>query len=140
MRSSQTGTLHRLMNSAVQKAGAVVLAALVLAGCVSAPDRPARSTLGCAQAVMRERVPQGLADKPTHCMAAALITRYCSRSEAALASIGKELKDLFGAGDADWADLQADREGWRCAKAPGDDSAVGECCRLATGAQPRLRN
>lgn len=81
---------------------------------------------------MRDRVPQGLADKPTHCMAAAMIARYCSNTEAALASIGKEIKDLFGAGDAEWADLQADREGIRCAKGSGDDAAVGECCRLAT--------
>ncbi|MEQ1580937.1 MAG: hypothetical protein ABL964_10120 [Steroidobacteraceae bacterium] len=89
---------------------------------------------------MRDRVPQGLADKPTHCVAAAMIARYCSRTEAALASIGKELKDVFSAGDAERADLQADRAGLRCAKEAGDDAAVGECCRLATGGKAVLRN
>jgi hypothetical protein len=85
-------------------------------------------------------VPQGLADKQTHCMAAAMIARYCSRPEAALLSIGKEFKDLFSAGDAEWADLQADRQGLRCAAGQGDDAAVGECCRQATGGEPSLRN
>jgi hypothetical protein len=128
------------MNGVVQNAVALAVVALALGGCVSAPDRPSRSTLGCVQTVVSARVPSGLADKPTHCMAAAMIARYCSRSEAALASIGKELKDVFSAGDAEWADLQADREGLRCAKVPGDDSAVGECCRLATSVPPGLRN
>lgn len=128
------------MNGAAQKSGALVLAALFLGGCVAAAGRPSRSTLGCAQAVLTVRVPQGLADKLAHCMAAAMIARHCSRPEAALVSIGKEFKDLFSAGDADWADLQADREGLRCAKDPGDDMAVGECCRQAAGVPPALRN
>lgn len=140
VRHGPTGTLERLMNRAIQKAGALILAAWCLGGCVAAPGRPSRSTLGCAQAVLAVRVPQGLADKPAHCLAAAMIARYCSRPEAALVSVGKEFKDLFSAGDAEWADLQADREGLRCAKGPGDDSAVGECCRVATGAQTALRN
>ena len=113
---------------------------MLLGGCATTPDRPVASTLGCARAVMTVRVPQGLADKQTHCMAAAMIARHCSRPEAALVSIGKEFKDLFSAGDAEWADLRADREGLRCAKGQGDDSAVGECCRMATGGQPALRN
>jgi hypothetical protein len=133
----QKGTLAGLMNSAVRKELEVAVMALALCGCVSVPDRPSRSTLGCAQAIVSTRVPSGLADKPTHCIAAAMIARYCSRTEAALASIGKEVKDLFSAGDAEWADLRADREGLRCAMGPGDDSAVGECCRLATGVPPR---
>ena len=136
----QKRTFAGVVNGPVRKTAAIAVVALVLGGCVVVPDRPALSTLGCARAVLRDRVPPGLEDKPTHCMAAAMIARYCSRSEAALASIGKELKDLFSAGDAEWADLQADREGLHCAKGPGGDSAVRECCQLATGSQPRLRN
>ena len=65
-----------------------ILLALPLCACVSVVDRPSRSTLGCAQAVVRSRVPAGLADKPTHCIAAAMIARYCSSTEATLVSIG----------------------------------------------------
>ncbi len=115
-----------------------ILAALPLCACVTVAERPARSTVGCAQSVVRSRVPAGLADKPTHCIAAAMIARYCSRTEATLVSIGKEAQDLFGAGDAEWADLRADRAGLRCAAEAGDDGAVVECCRAETGNTGRL--
>jgi hypothetical protein len=110
----------------------VLVAALASAGCASVPDRPARSTLGCARAVVMEKVPAGLADKRAHCVAAAMIARYCSRPEAVMASLGKEVKDLFGRGDAEWADLRADREGLRCAKGGVDDKSVLECCLAVT--------
>lgn len=119
---------------------AFVLTTLLLAACTSMAQRPATSTLGCAQAVVRSRVPPDLPDKATHCVAVALIARNCSHPEAVLVAIGKEFQDLMGAGEAEWADLQADRAGLRCASQSGDDTAVGECCRLATGTQPRLRN
>jgi hypothetical protein len=117
-----------------------ILLALPLCACVAVADRPSRSTVGCAQAVVRSRVPAGLADKPTHCIAAAMIARYCSRTEATLVSIGKEARDLLGAGDAEWADLRADRAGLRCAAEAGNDAAVLECCRAATGNTGRLQN
>ncbi len=117
-----------------------ILLALPLCACVSVADRPSRSTLGCAQEVVRSRVPAGLADKPTHCIAAAMVARYCSRTEAMLVSIGKEAQDLFGAGDAEWADLRADRAGLRCAAGAANDGAVVECCRAATGSTGRLQN
>lgn len=116
-----------------RRAMSLAAAVLVLAaaGCAAVPDRPARSTLGCARAVVA-RVPDGLTDKATHCMAAAMISRYCSRTEAALASIGKEVQDLFGRGDAEWADLRADRAGLRCAASASNDAGLGDCCLSAT--------
>ncbi len=80
------------------------------------------------QAVVREKMPAGLPDKRTHCLAAGLIARYCSGSEAYLAGAGKELKDLLGGGDAEWSDWRADRAGIACARAAGNDAELAECC------------
>ena len=63
-----------------------------------------------------------------HCMAAAFIARHCSVTEAALASLGKELQDLFTSGDAQWADVRADQRGLRCARSANGDAAIVECC------------
>jgi hypothetical protein len=57
-----------------------------------------------------------------------LIARYCSVSEAWLASIAKELRDLFGPGQAEWRDLVADRRGIDCARQVTDDTSLETCC------------
>lgn len=67
-------------------------------------------------------------DGQAHCMAAGLIALHCSTTEAWLASYGKELRDLFGGGDAEWRDLQADRRGIRCARSATTHSELIECC------------
>jgi hypothetical protein len=99
-----------------------------LAGCAAAPDRPARSSVGCAQAVLDRHLPAGLRDKRAHCIAGGLIARLCSPTEARLAGLGKELRDTFGAGDADWADWQATRSGVRCAASRPDMASIVACC------------
>lgn len=107
---------------------------LLLCGCasLSGQPRPARSSTGCAQAIIDSKVPAGLGDKRTHCMAAGLIARYCSVTEAYLAGAAKELKDLFTpGGDAEWADLRADNAGIRCARPAMDDAALAACCAQA---------
>jgi hypothetical protein len=71
-------------------------------------------------------------DELAHCVAAGLIALQCSTAEAWLASIGKELRDLVGSGDAQWRDLRADARGIRCAR-----SATDECCG-DTDTQARL--
>ena len=109
--------------------GAIAVS-LLLSACASVAGRPEVSTLGCMQSVVT-RVPSELNDKQAHCLAAGLISRYCSRTEANFAAVGKELKDLFSAGDADWADWRADRAGIRCAQNAVSDEAVSECCRNA---------
>lgn len=112
-------------------APAVTLMLLGLVGCVSVPNRPARpakSSYGCMQTVVREKLPEALTDKRTHCLATGLIARYCSGTEAYMAGAGKELKDLLGAGDAEWADWRADRSGIACAREAGNDTALAECC------------
>jgi hypothetical protein len=99
-----------------------------LSACAVAPDRPARSSAGCAEAVLVRHVPAGLYDKRAHCVAGGLIARFCSPTEARLAGLGKELRDVFGAGDADWSDWQATRSGVRCAATGPDVAAILACC------------
>ena len=77
---------------------------------------------------LADRIPAGLPDDQLHCVAAATIARYCSVTEATLASVGKELKDLLGSGDAEWRDLQSDRRGIECARTASSDQAVVDCC------------
>jgi hypothetical protein len=113
-----------------------MLAALVacLAGCVTPPDRPSTSTAGCAQAVLDRHLRGGLGDKQAHCMAGGLIARFCSPTEARLAGLAKELRDLFAAGDADWSDWQATRAGVRCATLDADAASIAACCATVLNA------
>jgi hypothetical protein len=94
----------------------------------SRDERPARSTLGCAQRVLDEKVPEQIPEDIAHCLAAGFIARYCSVSEAYLASIGKELKDAVTPGDTEWRDWQSDRHGIACAKAATSEEDLYRCC------------
>jgi hypothetical protein len=107
----------------------VLLAALT--ACTSVPNKPdrlSRSSVGCMQAVVREKVPDDLPEKRAHCLAAGLIARYCSVTEAYMAGSGKEIGDLIGGGDAEWEDWRADRAGIDCARSATNDMQVEECC------------
>jgi hypothetical protein len=109
----------------------VVLTLLALAACASVPNRPpraAKSSYGCMEAVVKDKIPANLPDKRQHCLAGGLIARYCSGGEAYLAGVGKELKDLFGRGDAEWGDWRADRAGVACARSAGNDDELAQCC------------
>ncbi len=68
-------------------------------------------------------------DMQSHCLAAGLIALQCSRTEAWLASIGKEIADLFGSGSAQLSDLRADRDGIRCARSASGLAQLTACCR-----------
>lgn len=99
-----------------------------LAGCASTATRPARSSYGCMEAAIANKLPANLPDEHAHCLASGLIARYCSRGEAYLAGLGKELRDLFGSGDAEWRDWRADRAGIACAREAGNDADIASCC------------
>lgn len=101
--------------------------AIALAGCATAPDRPARSSYGCMAAV-RAEVPPDIPDKRAHCLAAGGIAQRCSVTEARLAGIGKEIADVFTLGDPSWADWQADKAGIACARRSRDASELATCC------------
>ena len=109
-------------------------ACLVLCACLplaGRENRAAQSSLGCMQRVRDEKLPVGLNDDMKHCVAAGLIARCCSRSEAWMASIGKEVEDAFGPGDAEWRDLVSDRHGRTCARAASSDVEIWQCCEQA---------
>jgi hypothetical protein len=104
------------------------LAMIGLSGCVASPERPAPSTVGCAEAVVAA-LPPGLDDLEKHCLASAGITLQCSGFEAWLAGWGKEARDALGGGDASREDVEANRIGRRCANGAGDSAALLDCCR-----------
>ena len=115
----------------VVRAIAAILSIATVAGCASTvarPARPATSSYGCMQSVTQEKLPANLPDARAHCLAAGLIARYCSTSEAYLAGIGKELRDLLGPGDAQWKDWHADRTGIDCARHAEGDVELERCC------------
>jgi len=110
-----------------------MLAAAVVSGCVAIPDRPARSTLGCAEVAVQRDLRAGLPDKLEHCIAGGLIARYCSRTEARLAGVGKEIRDAFTGGDVELADIEATFAGVRCARDVHDVTAIEQCCATTLG-------
>jgi len=112
----------------MRKACLVGLLVVVLSGCTSNPARPARSSVGCAQAVVDQQLPVHLGDKLAHCMAGALIAHYCSPTEARMAAFAKEIRDAFTGGDVEWADVEATLAGVRCASNAADVTAVQACC------------
>jgi hypothetical protein len=115
----------------VSRMAAVLLVMANLTACASVanrPPRPARSSYGCMQAVLQEKLPTNLPDERAHCLAGGLISRYCSITEAYLAGASKEVRDLLSRGDAEWKDWSADRAGIACARESRDDAAVARCC------------
>ncbi len=121
------------------RASLLVAAAMALSACMTLAggERVAPSSYGCMRAV-RDRIPTGIADKRAHCLAAGTIALHCSVSEAYIAGYGKEFSDLFTGGDAEWADIRADKAGIRCARAGRSDAALAACCEtVATRPQPQ---
>ena len=115
---------------------AACLAMLALSGCAASPERPAPSTLGCAEAVVAA-LPPGLDDLEKHCLASAHIALQCSPFEAWLAGWGKEAQDALGGGDASREDVEANRIGRRCANGAGGTAPLLECCRRELGDRSR---
>jgi RHS repeat-associated protein len=83
----------------------------------------------CAKAVAAKYTPLLLNDKHKHCMVAGEIYQTCGVLIAHVASIGKEIQDVFGPGNAEWGDLEADYAGIDCAKNPECGEGLGECCK-----------
>ncbi len=104
---------------------------LVMGGCASQAQRPAPSSYECMVAE-RDALPADMPDEQKHCVASGLIARHCSVTEASMAGLGKELRDMFTGGDASWADWKMDRRGMSCARDAADDAAVTRCCAAAS--------
>jgi hypothetical protein len=108
-------------------------AAALLSGCTPLSrneSRAAHSSLGCMRAAIETQKETTLPDDQAHCLAAGSIAMRCSVAEALLASLGKEISDVFGRGDAQWSDLQADARGIRCAQtiSAGGNTSLAACC------------
>jgi hypothetical protein len=105
---------------------------IAVAGCAplaTTEGRASKSSVGCMRAAIAGRDLERLPDSEAHCFAAGLIARRCSVTESMLASIGKEIQDVIGAGDAEWRDLSSDRRGVHCARTAQEEHELAECCR-----------
>ena len=99
---------------------------------VSETVRRATERLFCMKRVRdkhgNDTPPAGYTGDPDtfkHCNVACEITTQCSHLEGFVASWGKEAQDVFGKGDAEWRDLQNDKEGRKCA---ADPQGCKDCC------------
>jgi hypothetical protein len=104
---------------------------LALSACATLDGKPriATSPLACVRGAVAEATPTAEAgDKRAHCLGGARVAERCSPFEAALASYVKELKDLFGRGDAQVTDIRAGHAGIRCASANPGSSDAAPCC------------
>jgi len=50
-------------------------------------------------------------DKWKHCVVSCKVAKMCGSAFAGLVGVGKEVQDIFGPGNAEWGDLQADYAG-----------------------------
>jgi hypothetical protein len=109
----------------------LVALALTMQACAPLATREPRagtSSLGCMHGALARYDVASHPDDEAHCIAAGLIALHCSKSEAWLAGVGKELRDLFGRGNAEWRDLDSDRRGIECARSATDDTRLVACC------------
>ena len=100
-----------------------------------------KSMMGCINRVVsqRSKFPPKTNDKYKHCVVSCYISDECGHFAAALAGIGKEVKDMFGPGNAEWADWKADVSGMDCSKnkqkggdeCPGgkENNSCESCCK-----------
>ena len=109
----------------------MILASLLAAGCAplaTQESRAGKSSLTCMRSALAGRSFEGMHDAEVHCIATGLVALRCSVTESWLAGLGKEMRDLFGPGDAALNDLRADGRGVHCARTTGKDG-LDACCR-----------
>tara|TARA_R110000868_G_scaffold132380_3_gene343218 strand:- start:39775 stop:40107 length:333 start_codon:yes stop_codon:yes gene_type:complete len=83
----------------------------------------------------------GVSDKWKHCALSCLLARRCGAEDSLLLGIIKELADVVGPGNAEWADLQADLNGvtlWRIGMGKTDQMCKDQC--LSIYPNPLLEN
>jgi hypothetical protein len=64
-----------------------------------------------AQKIYKELQRQNINDKTKHCVLSCHMALRCPSYEVWNLGVLKEIYDLFGDGNAEWADLEADRDG-----------------------------
>ena len=110
-------------------------------GLTPTPGVTPSAVAGCAFGVAKalQSAFPGTSDKYKHCMISGLMVTTCGPAFGATGSaigasafigIAKEIKDLFGPGNAELADLVADYRGIKCGiKALGGSQTVDSCCK-----------
>jgi len=69
-------------------------------------------------------------DKLKHCSVTCMLTLKCGAADALELGLLKEIKDLFGEGNAEWADLEANQTGAYQAiigRARNDRECISRC-------------
>lgn len=72
-------------------------------------------------------------DKWKHCALSCMLARRCGGNDSFMLGILKELADVVGPGNAEWADLVADSDGvtlWRLGMGRTDTMCKGNCASL----------
>lgn len=72
-------------------------------------------------------------DKWKHCSLSCLLARRCGAEDSFLLGIIKELADVVGPGNAEWADLKADLNGvtlWRLGFGRNDQMCKDQCLAI----------
>ncbi len=64
-----------------------------------------------AQKIYKDLGRQNISDKTKHCVLSCHMALRCPSFEVWNLGVLKEIYDLLGGGNAEWADLQADRDG-----------------------------
>jgi RHS repeat-associated protein len=95
--------------------------------------------LGCAEQASQqvERDNPGSNDKYRHCVVECKLSGRCGNAIAGAIGVGKELKDVFGPGEADVEDLKADLDGLACGSSTDEprDEDCKACC-VGIGRRP----
>jgi hypothetical protein len=86
-----------------------------------------------AKRLRSEVLVAGTTDKWKHCALSCMLARRCGAEDSFLIGIIKELADLVGPGNAEWADLRADADGvtlWRIGLGKSDLMCKEQCATL----------
>lgn len=78
----------------------------------------------------RELKPMQISDKTKHCALSCYLGLRCGSLESFHVGVIKEIMDLFGAGQAEWADLRANQQGItlaRSRRARNQAQCLSEC-------------
>jgi phosphosulfolactate phosphohydrolase-like enzyme len=90
----------------------ILICSFILIGLNHAQAEPAAiCSLINAQKVIQKAEAHSQHDKNRHCSVSCMLTLRCHPDDVMLAGLLKEIKDLFGRGNAEWEDLKADALG-----------------------------
>lgn len=112
----------------------LILSALLLITATFAHAKPAPNKFICSLKHSKTVIPiaerHSTFDKNRHCTVSCMLSLRCNSNEVMLVGILKEFKDVFGPGNAERADLIADKYGVdlvRHQRARSDSECLEQC-------------